>query len=283
MKAKVIKGSKIASNIERKIKTKVGNLKKQNIHPKLGVIFIGNNKPSQNYITKKKEKAKELGINFELYSYSKDVSKKKIKQELKEIQQQNNLSGLIIQLPIPDKLDPQLLDQVKPNLDVDCLTSQNIGKLVKDVSIFTPPTVGAILEILSKTTDTLKGKNITIVGTGILVGKPTAIMLINKEATVTTCNEFTSNLKQKCLQADILISGVGKKHLIKKEMVPQNGIIIDAGLSYQKGKIYGDVQKDGIEEKVTSFTPTPGGVGPITVAKLFENVAKASETITADN
>ncbi|PSO45414.1 MAG: bifunctional methylenetetrahydrofolate dehydrogenase/methenyltetrahydrofolate cyclohydrolase, partial [Parcubacteria group bacterium QH_9_35_7] len=139
----------------------------------------------------------------------------------------------------------------------------------------------AILEVLNKTTNTLKEKNITIVGTGILVGKPTAIMLMNKEATVTTCNEFTTNLKQKCLQADIIISGVGKKYLIKKDMVPQNSIIIDVGVSYEGKDIYGDIQKENIKNKVSAFTPTTGGIGPITVAKLFENVVKANETIAA--
>jgi len=281
MKAEIIKGRDIASQIEKSIKNKVKTQKQQNNPPKLGVVFIGEDKPSKKYIDKKREKAKELGIEFELFSYSDDIKTEKIKKELTKIQQQDKLSGLIIQLPIPDQFYPDLLDQVKPNLDVDCLTSQNIGKLVKGIANFIPPTAGAILEVLNKTTDTLKEKNITIVGTGILVGKPTAIMLMNKEATVTTCNKFTTNLKQKCLQADIIISGVGKKYLIKKDMVPQNSIIIDVGVSYEGKDIYGDIQKENIKNKVSAFTPTTGGIGPITVAKLFDNVVKANETIAA--
>ncbi|MFB6181421.1 MAG: bifunctional 5,10-methylenetetrahydrofolate dehydrogenase/5,10-methenyltetrahydrofolate cyclohydrolase [Candidatus Magasanikbacteria bacterium] len=282
MSAEIIKGEKIAKEIEDKTKKKVEALAEKEVVPKLGVVYIGDNQSSQTYINKKRDKANELGIEFEVFSFPSEVTKKEIKQELKEIQN-GDLDGLIVQLPVPNRLYPDILDLVKPDLDVDCLTSENLGKLVKHNSNFVPPTAGAIMEVLKQTGTELKGKNITVVGTGILVGKPTAIILMNKEATVTTCNEFTKNLKQKCLQADIIISGVGKKHLINEEMISEGTTIVDAGIDYDQGKAYGDVKKDEIKQKADFITPTPGGIGPITVSKLLENVALAAEYSLASN
>ncbi|MFB6225949.1 MAG: bifunctional 5,10-methylenetetrahydrofolate dehydrogenase/5,10-methenyltetrahydrofolate cyclohydrolase [Candidatus Paceibacteria bacterium] len=275
MTAEIIDGHNIAKKIEQKSKQKVEKLKQKGSTPKLGVVYIGEDKPSRTYINKKRQKAQQLGIEFELFKYPNDISRSEINNQLKKIPQ-GGLDGLIIQLPVPDRLYPDILDLVRPEIDVDCLTSENLGQLVKGTENFVPPTAGAIMEIIDKTTDSLIGKEVTIVGTGILVGKPTAIMLMNKEATVTTCNKHTNNLKEKCLGADILISGVGKKHLVTEDMVSENATVIDAGIDYKDGKSYGDIKKTNLKEKAEFITPTPGGVGPITVSKLLENVVKSA-------
>lgn len=275
MTTEIIDGHEIAEEIERRTKNKIKKLKQKNISPKLGVLYIGSDKPSLTYINKKREKAEQLGIEFELFEYPDNINKTKINTQLQKIQQ-DGLDGLIIQLPVPDRLYPNILDHVHPEIDVDCLTNENIGKLVKGTENFIPPTAGAIMDIINKANDSIKGKKITIVGTGILVGEPTAIMLMNKEATVTTCNEYTADLKEKCLQADILISGVGQKHLIQGDMISKNTTVIDAGIDYENGESYGDIKKDNLKGKVDYMTPTPGGVGPITVSKLLENVVKSA-------
>lgn len=271
MHTKVIDGKKIAKKIESRIKKKLENIKQP---PKLAVVFIGENKASETYIRKKREKAEELGFGFNLFKYPKNINNKEIKKEIENIQKENKVGGIIIQLPIPEKFYPNLLDTVKPKFDVDCLGSHNLGKLVKGENDYTPPTAGAIMEILNHTNTDLKGKKVTIVGTGLLVGRPAAILAMNKQATVTTCNIYTEDLKKECKKSDIVISGAGQKHLIKKDMVKKNAILIDAGISYENNRMYGDVDFEQVKKEASHITPTPGGVGPITVAKLFENLAK---------
>jgi methylenetetrahydrofolate dehydrogenase (NADP+)/methenyltetrahydrofolate cyclohydrolase len=277
MSAEIIKGKTIANDIEQKIHQEVKTLKQKGVQPKLGVIYIGNHKPSETYIKQKESRAKELGIEFELFDFEHRVKSKTVKKEIRKIQENKSLDGLIIQLPIPDKLYPELLDEVKPQIDVDCLTSKNLGKLVKKSFTFLPPTAGAILEVLDKINVEYKGKKITVVGTGMLVGKPLANLLINKEATLTTCNKHTKNLAKECKQADIIISGVGQKYLITKNMVTEDTIVIDTGIDYVEGKMFGDVDFEQVKQKASYITPTPGGIGPITVAKLFENVVLSAK------
>lgn len=277
MNAQIIDGNKIARDIEGNIKNRVKRLKQKNTNPKLGVIYIGKDRPSENYINQKKQKAQELGIEFELFDYQADIGKEKIRQDIKQTQKEIDLYGLIIQLPIPERLYPDLLDEIKPKFDVDSLTNNNLGRLIKGTTIYQPPTAGAIVEILNRTDTNLKGKNVTVVGTGLLVGKPLANLLIEKETTLTTCNKYTDNLTQKCQQADIIISAVGKKHLIGEDMIKNDAIVIDTGIDYENGNMYGDVNFELAKQKASYITPTPGGVGPITVVKLLENVIKSAE------
>lgn len=273
MTAEIINGNKIAADIEKHIKADIKELDQS---PTLGVVLIGNNKASKTYIKKKRKKAQELNCGFKLFDYPKNVTQDKLIKDINKIQKQNKADGIIIQLPIPERLYPNLLDAIRPEFDIDCLGSQNLGKLIKGKNQLTPPTASAIMEIFKRINVNLKGKKVTIVGTGILVGKPTAILAMNKQATVTTCNIHTKNLKSECLDSDIIICGAGQKDLITKDIVSENVVVIDAGVDYKDGKTYGDVKFDEVKEKASCITPTPGGLGPITVAKLFENLVQIS-------
>lgn len=268
---KIIDGKKIASEILEEVKIGISKL---DYKPKLAVIFVGSDKPSTTYVRKKKEAAEYAGIDFEIYSFPADIDKENLVKNIKTIQKkEKNIRGMIVQLPLPEPLfTPEVLDAVSPDIDVDCLTNTNIGKLVMKTANFTPPTPQAVLEIFKSIDLKVQGKNITIVGAGALVGKPLSIMLLNKQATVTTCNEHTTNLKNVLKKSDIIVSAVGKKDLIKKNMLKKGVIIIDTGIAFENHKMYGDVNFKEAVKKASYITPTPGGVGPITVSLLMRNL-----------
>jgi methylenetetrahydrofolate dehydrogenase (NADP+)/methenyltetrahydrofolate cyclohydrolase len=275
---KLIDGKKIAEKILAETAKKVLTLKKKNITPKLGVVLIGNDPSSETYVRRKQAAAEKIGVKFELHRFPNSIKNSKIIEEIKKIQTGNNLSGLIIQLPVPEKLyTPELFNVVNHTIDVDCLTDVNLGKLVMNTKTIQPPTAGAVLKILEELNVDLVGKNVCIVGMGILVGKPLANLLINARASVTTCNSKTKNLKQKCLAADIIVSGVGKKNLIHGNMVKKGAIVIDSGISFENGKLSGDVNVNEVLKNAKFVTPTPGGVGPITVALLLYNTVVCAE------
>lgn len=273
----LIDGYKIADSILQKTKRKVTLLKKKGITPHLGVVFVGDDNRSAMYIRKKGEAAKEIGMNFSLFSFDKNIKEEKLIAEMKHIQKKNKLTGLIVQLPLPEHLyTPHILNAIDPKIDIDCLTHENLGKLMMKWAEFVPPTPGACLECIYSVEKELPGKNIVLLGAGSLVGKPLSILLMNERASVQVCNSATKNLKKICREADIIVTGVGKKDLIRGNMVKKNAIVVDAGVCFEQGKIYGDVNVAEVAKKAF-VTPTPGGVGPITVANLLWNTALCAE------
>ena len=270
----IIDGKKIAAKIEKQTAKQVALLKQKGIVPKLAVVLVGNDKPSLTYIGRKKSAAERVGIHFALYQFPTSIKKESLIQAVKDIQKDSQLSGLIIQLPLPERLyTSEVLNAINPDIDVDCLTDTNIGKLVMKTNHIEPPTPWAVIQTLKEIKFTVMGKNATIVGAGALVGKPLAIMLINELASVTTCNSHTKDIQKKCLEADVIISAVGKKDLITAKMVKKNTVVIDTGIAYVDGTMYGDVDFKSVSKKAQFITPTPGGIGPITVAKLLHNTA----------
>ncbi len=278
MPATIINGKAIAASLETKLKIRVQKLKKLGILPRLGVIFVGDDRPSQTYIRKKQEAALRIGIDFKLFQLPRTVKPDALVKEIKKIQSKQHLSGLIIQLPLPEKLYcSEVLNAVSSTIDVDCLTDANIGKLVMRTNKIFPPTPASVMIVLKSIGVDVAGKNITLIGTGSLVGKPLAIILMNEGASVTTCNSRTTNIKQKSLNADIIVTGVGKKDILRGNMIKHGAVVIDTGICFVDGKMCGDVNRTEITAKAGYLSPTPGGVGPITVAKLLENVIICAE------
>jgi methylenetetrahydrofolate dehydrogenase (NADP+)/methenyltetrahydrofolate cyclohydrolase len=222
--------------------------------------------------------AKAVGIDFELHNLDTDISKQEIVEEINIIQADNNLAGLIVQLPLPEPLyTTEVLNAIKPEFDVDCLTDVNLGKLVMKTNNMVPPTPGAVMTILKSLNIKFPGTNVTIVGAGALVGKPLSIMMLNEGASTTICNSRTLDTKEKCLTADIIITGVGKKDLIRGDMIKAGAIVIDTGVCFENGKMFGDVNFAEALQKASHITPVPGGVGPITVARLLKNTLICAE------
>lgn len=275
---KLIDGREIAQKINAATAKKVKKLRTLGITPKLAVILVGDNKASQVYVGRKEKKVKELGIDFALHQFPMSISREQLILALAKIQTDPALSGLIIQLPLPEKLYVrEVLNAIKPEFDVDCLTDVNLGKLVSKANELDPPTAGAVMIIFSELKIDLIGKNVVVIGAGVLVGRPLMLLLLNARATVTVCNSKTRNLAQKCQEADIVVSGVGQTNLVRGSMIKSGAIVVDAGILVEKGTVSGDINVDEVLPVASFVTPTPGGLGPITVAKLLENVVLSAE------
>jgi methylenetetrahydrofolate dehydrogenase (NADP+) / methenyltetrahydrofolate cyclohydrolase len=275
---KIINGKAIAAQIEKITAKRVALLKRKGAVPKLAVVLVGDNRPSRIYIRRKKEAAERVGMNFSLYEFDAKIKEGALVKKIKKIQSDKRLSGLIIQLPLPEKLyTSPVLNSINPDIDVDCLTDANIGKLVMKTNRIEPPTPWCVVHVLKGICKNLAGKDVTIIGMGALVGKPLAIMLANEKASITTCNSKTKNIKEKCRKADIVVTGVGKKNLLTKDMIKKGAVVIDTGIVFVDGKVRGDTDFKEVIKKASYITPTPGGIGPITVAKLLLNTVICAE------
>lgn len=273
-----IDGKAIAEKMNRETLQRVEALRSDGITPKLAVILVGQDPASVTYVNKKQAAAEAVGIDFALFRFPSSIHESELIAEIKNIQKDPQLSGLIIQLPLPEQLyNAKVLSCIDPNIDVDCLTSENLGKLFIKAEYVTPPTPAAVMTVLSELGVDLVGKNIAVVGVGALVGKPLTVMLMNERASVTTINSATTHILEKCQAADIIVTGVGKRNLITKQMVHENTIVIDTGFVFENGKSYGDVDYDQVAPIVRAITPTPGGIGPITVAQLLRNTIICAE------
>jgi len=274
----LIDGKSIANQLLKQTGFKIKQLRKKNITPKLAVIFVGHNPASTLYVKKKETIAKQIGIDFKLYKFKDEVEERYLLTSLKKIQEDPKLTGLIVQLPLPKHLNTnKILETIKPKIDVDCLTNTNQIKLKNKTSPFLPPTPLAIMVILKKIKTNLLNKKIVILGKGKLVGKPLAVILTNAGAKVFSCNSKTKDIKNKCLEADIIISATGKQGILTNDMIPNNIIVIDAGSNFIGKKVSGDIDFKKIKKKVAYITPTPGGVGPITVSLLLANTTLSAE------
>lgn len=274
---KILDGKKLADEIISKVSKKV---KKSKLKLALAVILIGDNFVSRRYIEQKRIACEMTGIGFRLFQFSSNTSRDFIKREISRIVENKSISGIIIQLPLPPKFNTEeLLNLIPENKDVDVLSEASLGKFYQGVLPILPPTVGGIFSLLEKYKIDAKGKNVVIVGAGRLVGLPLAIQFLKEKATVSIINSSTKNAASFMKKADILVSGVGKPSLIKGSFVSKGVIVIDAGSVLSGGNVVGDVDFKSISRKASYVTPVPGGVGPMTVACLIENLIKLQKRI----
>ena len=266
----LLDGKKIQQKRLRVLKTKVSKLKKK---PVLIIIQIGNNKESNLYIQQKIKFGKKIGIVVEHYQLETSVSFDFIKKLIGDFNNDEDVKGIIVQLPLPKKFDTnKILDLIDYKKDVDGLTSVNIKKLVSNKKGIIPATAKGILTLLKEYKIQVSGKHIVVIGRSLLVGRSIANLMLNNDATVTVCHSKTKNLKKITNEADIIISAVGKANFIKKDFVKKKQIVIDVGISIKKNKLKGDVDFDNVSKIVKTITPVPGGIGPMTVLSLFENL-----------
>ncbi len=272
----LIDGKQIAATVLAKVQAQTAVLKRQNITPKLVVVLVGNDQPSHTYVRRKQQAAEKCGITCEITYLPETISQEDLIDRLYLLQSDASLSGIIVQIPLPEHLyTPTVLNAIQPEYDVDCLTHTNLGRLVMKDAPWLPPTPAACLEIIKSLGMDVVGKNVVIIGTGALVGKPLSVILMNERASVTTVNSLTKDRETKCLSADIIITGVGKAGMVNGAMVRPGAVVIDAGVCYVDGVMRGDANVDEIVDHAY-ITPTPGGVGPITVAKLLANTVTAA-------
>ncbi len=272
---RILDGKKLSEKILKNLRREIERLK---LKLTLGIIQVGENKVSEVYINSKKRASQKIGIGFQVFKFPEDIGKEKLKKEIEKIVNSPSISGVIIQLPMPKEYSPEeFLNLIPSEKDIDLLSEKSLGKFYQGKSKILPPTVSGILKLLKSGKVKLKGKNVVIFGAGRLVGFPLSLVLVREKATVSVLNEFTKDVSYFTQKADIIISGVGKPNLVRGEMVKRGVVIIDAGTSKVKGKLVGDVDFKSVSKKASLITPVPGGVGPMTVASLLENLVKLNK------
>ncbi len=266
---KILDGKLLSCNIKEDLKK---TLSKIDVVPTLVIIQVGNNESSNIYIRNKMKVAQEIGINVQLQKYD-TIKEKDLINEIKKLNNDSTINGIIVQLPLPKEInESNILNVIDFKKDIDGLTDINIGLLSQNKNCIFPCTARGIFELLEYYDIEIKGKNVVVVGRSNLVGKPLMHMFLNADATVTVCHTKTKDLKEFTSKADILCVATGVAHLIKKDMVKEDAVIIDIGISKVNDKICGDVDFDNVKDKVSYITPVPGGVGPMTIIMLMKNI-----------
>lgn len=276
--AVIIDGKELAKKIRNNLRIECEELKQKNIKSKLAVIMVGDDPASKVYVRNKSKACEDVGIEYDEYLLDKETTQKELIELIKKLNDEKNINGILLQSPIPSNLDiNEAFRTIAPEKDVDGFNPVNVGKLVLDQDTFVSCTPYGIIKMFEEYNIDLSGKNVVILGRSNIVGKPLIHCCLNKNATVTTCHSKTQNLAQKAKEADILISAIGKAHFVTADMVKENAVVIDVGINrLDNGKITGDVDFKNVKEKVSYITPVPGGVGPMTIAMLMNNVIKAT-------
>ncbi|AKM82039.1 MAG: FolD bifunctional protein, methylenetetrahydrofolate dehydrogenase (NADP+) / methenyltetrahydrofolate cyclohydrolase [Berkelbacteria bacterium GW2011_GWE1_39_12] len=262
----ILYGKPVAEKIYETMQKEMEGLKDR---PFLAIVLVGENPASLAYVKLKEKIAEKLNIGFKLYHLPEFSSQESVEKIISELNENKYVNGIVVQLPLPEGMETEkIIGLINPKKDTDGFAYQGIGE-------FPAPTAQAILDILNFYKIDLEGKKFVIIGHGRLVGQPLERLLLKRHITASICDSKTTNLKEKTLLADILISATGVPGLIQPDMVKPDAIVIDAGTAEVGGKMVGDISPE-VYEKVASFTPNPGGVGPVTVAELFKNLVDAS-------
>ena len=269
----ILDGKKEAALLREEIKKEISEIKKKiNKSPGLSVILVSDFVPSQIYIKNKEKNSKEVGIISKVVRYSKEVKELEILEKIEEFNNDNNVSGILVQLPLPSHISKEkIINAIKPSKDVDGFHPINVGNLSSGYKAIAPCTPLGCLLLIKKVEKNLTGKHAVILGGSNLNGKPMAQLLLKEDCTVSVVHSKTKDLKTECLKADILVAAVGVANLVKKDWVKKDSIIIDVGINKVGDKIVGDVDFEKVKDKVKAITPVPGGVGPMTIACLLKN------------
>lgn len=275
----IIDGKQLAKKTREKLKYEVEDLKKEGIQPKLAVIMVGDNSASQIYVRNKSKACNDVGIEFEEYLLPGTTKQEELLDVIEKLNNNKEINGILLQSPIPDGLDiNEAFRKISPEKDVDGFHPVNVGKLVLGQDTFVSCTPYGIMKIFEEYNIDLEGKNAVVIGRSNIVGKPMSQCLLNKNATVTICHSRTRNLPEITKNADILVSAIGRPEFVTADMVKDGAVVIDVGINRTaEGKLKGDVDFENVSKKASYITPVPGGVGPMTIAMLMNNVVKASK------
>ena len=276
----IIDGKELARKTREKLKIDCDRLKSDGIIPKLAVIMVGDDTASQIYVKNKSKACKEIGIEFEEYFLGAEIKQEELIKLIQKLNMDKSINGILLQSPIPSNLDiNEAFKTILPEKDVDGFNPVNVGKLCLNQDAFVACTPYGIMKMFEEYRIEISGKNVTILGRSNIVGKPLIQCCLNKNATVTVCHSRTKDLKEHTKNADIVISAIGKPKFITADMLKDGVIVIDVGINRdENGKIVGDVNFDDVSKKASYITPVPGGVGPMTIAMLMNNVIKAAKS-----
>ena len=279
MTARIIDGNKVAAEVRAGYKERVARLAQHGITPGLAVVMVGENPASRVYVGNKVKACKEVGLHSEICQFQADAPQETVLRRLAALNANPTIHGIIVQLPLPPRFDMRpILEAIDLKKDVDGFHLYNVGGLVIGDTVFPPCTPYGVQVLLESTGVVLEGQNVVVVGASNIVGKPMALMLLQKEATVAICHIKTRDLAQFTILADILVVAAGRPGLITAPMVKRGAVVIDVGINrLPDGRLVGDVDFDAVKEKAAWITPVPGGVGPMTVTMLLGNTIAAAE------
>lgn len=274
-----IDGKEIAQSVKDRVKQAVQELKSQNISPCLATVLVGDNPASAVYVRNKHRACEEVGITTKDHKLSSSITQSELNEIIDSLNKDNSVHGILVQLPLPDQLNEfETTSRISPLKDVDGLTPYNVGLLAMKKAALVACTPSGIMEMFDYHNINLQGKNVVLINRSNLVGKPLYHLLLERDATVTTCHSKTKNLKELCQKADIVITAVGdrNKFTLTPEMIKEGAIVIDVATARQNDKLVGDADYDAIIQKASFATPVPGGVGPMTIAMLLKNTITAA-------
>lgn len=277
--ATIINGKVLAKKIRENLKIECDELKTQGINPKLAVIMVGDNAASKVYVKNKSKACDQIGIEYEEHLLEETTTQQELNELIKKLNNTKEVNGILLQSPLPEHLDiNQAFKAISYRKDVDGFTPTSVGKLVMGGDTFISCTPYGVIKMFEEYNIDLTGKNVVIIGRSNIVGKPLAQCCLSKNATVTICHSRTKDLKEHTKRADILIAAIGKANFVTKDMVKEGAVVIDVGINRnEEGKLVGDVDFENVEKIASYITPVPGGVGPMTIAMLMNNVIKAAK------
>ena len=275
----IIDGKKISQEIKDEVKEEVAQLKAEGKDIALAVIQVGADPASSVYVRNKKRACEYVGIESVSYELPEETTQEELMAIVDKCNKDPKINGILVQLPLPKHIDTTpVLEAINPLKDVDGFHPYNVGRMVSNLDSFLSATPFGVMRMFEEHNIELSGKDVVVIGSSDIVGKPMASLLINKKATVTVCNSRTKDLKAHTSKADIVIIAVGVPYLLKEDMVKDGAIVIDVGINrLDTGKLVGDADFEGLKNKCSFLTPVPGGVGPMTIAMLLKNTIKAAK------
>ena len=277
--AEIIDGKAVSQFVKDEVKKEVSALGEKGVSVGLAVIIVGNDPASRTYVNNKKKACEATGIISEEYALPEDTTMEELLALIKELNAKKSINGILCQLPLPKHLDEKVvIENIDPIKDVDAFHAVNTGHIMIGDYSFLPCTPAGIMEMLKYYNIEIEGKECVVIGRSNIVGKPMAMLLLQKNGTVTVCHSRTKNLKEVTSRADILVAAVGIPYFVTADMVKDGAVVIDVGMDRNKeGKLCGDVDFAEVEKKASYITPVPGGVGPMTIATLMKNTVTAAK------
>lgn len=277
--AKIIDGKVISQSVKDDVKTEVEKLKKDGIIPCLAVIIVGEDPASRVYVNNKKKACEYTGMKSVEYALDEKTTQNELLRLIEKLNKDDEVNGILCQLPLPKNIDEKaVLNAISPEKDVDAFHPVNVGHIMIGDAKLMPCTPAGVMEMLDYCAIDVEGKDCVVIGRSNIVGKPMAMLLLKRNATVTICHSKTKNLAQHTKNADIIVSAVGKPGFLTSDMVKEDAVIIDVAINRnENGKLCGDVDFEGVKMKASYITPVPGGVGPMTISVLMKNTLNAAK------
>ncbi len=277
--AQIIDGKEISANVKAQVKAEVEKLKEQGIEVGLAVVIVGDNPASRVYVNNKKKACAEVGFTSYEYALPQETTQDELLDLVNKLNADDKVNGILVQLPLPKQINENsIINAIRPDKDVDAFHPANVGHIMIGDFSFLPCTPAGVMEMLAQTGIETEGKECVVIGRSNIVGKPMAMLLLHKNATVTICHSRTKNLAEVCRKADILVAAVGKAKFVTPDMIKEGAVVIDVGMNrLDNGKLCGDVDYDACFDKAGYITPVPGGVGPMTIAMLMKNTLTSAK------